>query len=181
MFLKALEINENIFDQQSNEHAISCRDLGDLYLQTKQYDKCETSYLQCLNIQECIFQPDELELSIIYLNIGKFYRLTNRLADSEKFLLKSLKIRENASQPDYNLIMEVQIELEELYYYQNNIDENENILKKCLENIRFLTKENIAHIYYRLGCLYFNKKIDYDTSEKYILQSLDTSKEISQF
>ena len=169
--------------------------LGDIFSESKDYDRSEEYYLKALDNYTLLFtqNPDayRADLSSTQYNLGNLYYFhLHDYAKAEGYYLKALENRsqlfvQNTSSNNCNNLAWTQFRLGSLYNDLHDYTKAEEFYLKALENRTQLFsqnpdayRENLADTQHNLGNLYYFHLHDYGKAEEYYLKALENRSQL---
>ena len=191
VLLEALEIASQIEEGAEDRIAHILTNLGVIYNETLQYDKCEDVYLKALEIYRKLAKsyPVEYEsdLANTLSKLGSFYVKTKRYEEAEQMLYEALKIVNESRETNHEYDVQVAGIFENLgglFRHTNRLDQSEHFYLQALEKYRILVKENpqayefgLHDVLDDLGHLYYRDK-RFAESETAFLEALEVARKL---
>ena len=166
--------------------------LGNVYVKTKQSDKCEKMYLDAIELRRRLVKLGgtayESDLIASLNNLAGLYQIELRLKESERVSLEAIEIhRRRAVIDTYEYDAEYALSLYNLgtlYFYMRRMEDSENYLKEAIDSYRHLAQvspveyePSLAAALNALGSVY-NRENKLEDSEKTLLESIDISRHL---
>ena len=94
LYLKALQVREQILDENHPDTTYTYHGLGWVYKGQRRYKEAETLFLKALQVREHVFGKSHLFTAYYYNNLALFYQNQERYKEAEALFLKARKIVE---------------------------------------------------------------------------------------
>jgi len=92
LYLRAIEIQEQLDGKDNLSVAYSLNNLGLLYSEQKKYDKSEETLRRALTIREKKLEPTDTNIAVTLVNLGKLYSDQDKLTEAESLYDRAFKI-----------------------------------------------------------------------------------------
>lgn len=155
---KAIQIQEEVSDQETLDLARSLKELGVLYVRQGKFDQAEVLLRRSLQIQERIWGPHHLEVAAGLYTLAMLYGNWKNDEEAEALLKRALSLYEQQRGPDHIDIIKTLIALAILCSKEKTrYPESEVLFKQALAaGERTLGERHyiVATVLNNLGCLY---------------------------
>ena len=179
-YLRCLEINERIFNENHLNVVECCYKLAGLYDRQAKFNKSELLYERAIKICKNLFNDDSLETAMSYHNYAVCCQRQMDFVRAESLLIKSIDLFKNSVGEDDPKITLSLCELAGIYLNREQYLKAEEIYLKSIEiyNKRYgKGHPDTAIIFSNLAMSYYLKG-ENNAAEKFNLQALKISEHV---
>ncbi|MCP4544851.1 MAG: tetratricopeptide repeat protein, partial [bacterium] len=180
LYLRALEIREEILGSKHPNVAVSLNNLGLLYDNQGKYEAAEPLYQRSLEIREEVRGSNHPSVATSLNNLAALYQTQGKSEKAEPLYLRALEIREEVLGPKHPDIAVVLNNLALLYKTQDKYDKAEPLYLRALEIDEAAYSSNHPDVAVDLNNLagLHNTQGRYDKAEQLYLRSLEIREEV---
>lgn len=124
---EAIDLSSKIFGAESSETAAAYANIGEIFLNEKQYEKAAANFQKSLAIYQLSFKQYSNEISSNLERMGLAFTLDGKTKQGGEALLQALKNAENTFGQDSRKLLPYLKSLSEFYIYTRKKDEAEQV------------------------------------------------------